>query len=176
MKILPTWHEEPISRECHRELFDCGNAELNAYLKLYARKNHCSGGAKTFLSIDDRDGKTILGYYSLTPASIAYDKTPEVVTRGLARHEVPAFRLCRLAVDQSVQCFGLGGQLLLAAGRRVLRVASEAGGVALLIDAKNDRVAAWYASYGAIPLRDTPHSLILPFTTLHKALIATGKL
>jgi len=24
--------------------------------------------------------------------------------------------------------------------------------------------------------RDTPHSLILPFTTLHKALIATGKL
>ena len=58
----------------------------------------------------------------------------------------------------------------------MLRVASEAGGVALLIDAKNDRVAAWYASYGAIPLRDTPHSLILPFTTLHKALIATGKL
>jgi len=54
MKILPTWHEEPISRECHRELFDCGNAELNAYLKLYARKNHCSGEAQTFLAIDDR--------------------------------------------------------------------------------------------------------------------------
>ncbi len=36
---------------------------------------------------------------------------------------------------------GLGGQLLLAAGRRYLRAAQEIGGVALLIDAKNDTVA-----------------------------------
>jgi GNAT superfamily N-acetyltransferase len=176
MKILPTWHEEPIAKEHNRELFDCGDSDLNAYLKRYARKNHNSGGAKTFLAIDDSQHKTILGYYSLTPASIAYNKTPEIVSRGLARHEVPVFRLCRLAVDKSVQGLGLGGQLLLAAGRRALRVASEAGGVALLIDAKNDHVALWYARYGAIPLINTPHSLLLPFTTIYKALLATGKL
>ncbi|HZU26201.1 MAG TPA: hypothetical protein VFA04_11805 [Bryobacteraceae bacterium] len=46
----------------------------------------------------------------------------------------------------------MGGQLLLAAGRRCLLAAAEVGGIALLIDAKNDGVAKWYATYGAVPL------------------------
>ncbi|MEG6552502.1 GNAT family N-acetyltransferase, partial [Desulfocurvibacter africanus] len=69
-----------------------------------------------------------------------------------------------------------GGQLLLAAGRRCLLAASQAGGVALLIDAKNERAAAWYAGYGAVPLLDAPLSLLMPFKTIQAALMAAGKL
>ena len=58
----------------------------------------------------------------------------------------------------------------MAAGRRCLRVAAEVGGVALLIDAKNARVADWYASYGAVPLLDAPLSLLLPLATISAAL------
>ena len=65
--------------------------------------------------------------------------------------------------------------MLLAAGRRCLRVSAEAGGVALLIDAKNAGVAAWYAGFGAVPLVDAPLSLLLPFGTIHAALAAAGK-
>lgn len=32
--------------------------------------------------------------------------------------------------------------------------AAQAGGVALLIDSKSERVAEWYANYSAIPLLD----------------------
>jgi len=65
---------------------------------------------------------------------------------------------------------------LLAAGRRCLRVAAETGGVALLIDAKNEGGAGWYASYGAVPLQDAPTSLLLPLKTIHAALVAAGKM
>ena len=173
---LPAWHEEPIARTHDRDSFDCGDAALNAYLRQHARKSHEQGGAKTFLAIDNTDGKSILGFYSVSPASVAYERTPELVRRGLARHEVPAFRLARLAVAQSVQSKGLGGQLLLAAGRRCLLAASEVGGVALLIDAKNEQVARWYAGYGAMPLLDAPISLVLPLATIHAALAVAGKL
>jgi len=173
---VPTWHEEPIEKRHDRAGFDCGDGDLNGFLQLHARKSHEKGGAKTFLAIDDTDNTKILGFYSLSPASIAYERTPEIVKRGLARYEVPVFRLGRLAVDKSVQGEGLGGQLLLAAGRRGLYVAAEAGGVALLIDAKNERVANWYASYGAVPLLDAPLSLLLPFKTIHAALAAADKL
>ena len=173
---VPTWHEEAIEKRHDRAGFDCGDGDLNGFLQLHARKSHEKGGAKTFLAIDDTDNTKILGFYSLSPASIAYERTPEIVKRGLARYEVPVFRLGRLAVDQSVQGEGLGGQLLLAAGRRGLYVAAEAGGVALLIDAKNERVANWYASYGAVPLLDAPLSLLLPFKTIHAALAAADKL
>jgi GNAT superfamily N-acetyltransferase len=144
-------------------------------LRRYARKNHDLGGAKTFLAIDNADNTSILGFYSLSPASIEYGRTPEIVRRGLARYDVPAFRLARLAVDRRIQGQGLGGQLLLAAGRRCLLVSAEVGGVALLIDAKNERVAAWYAGYGAVPLADAPLSLMLPLRTIEAALRAAGK-
>lgn len=99
-----------------------------------------------------------------------------MIKHGLARHEVPVFRLGRLAVDVSMQGQGLGGQLLLAARRRCLLVAMQAGGVALLIDAKNERVATWYENYGAVPLLDALLSLLLSFKTIHTALTVAGKL
>ena len=173
--MLPVWHEEPISKSHDRSMFDCGDVALNQFLQLHARQSHEKGGAKTYLAIAD-EAETILGYYTLSPASVAYERTPEVITRGLARHEVPVFRLGRLAVDVSTQGRGLGGQLLVAAGRRCLLVAMQAGGIALLIDAKNQRVASWYESYGAVPLLDTPLSLLLSFKTIHTALTAAGKL
>lgn len=173
---VPAWHEEAIAKTHDRESFDCGDAALNDFLRRHARKSHVQGGAKTFLAIDDADGQRILGFYSVSPASIAFDRTPKLITRGLARHEVPVFRLARLAVARSVQGCGLGGQLLLAAGRRCLLAASQTGGVALLIDAKTERVAEWYAGYGAIPLLDAPLSLLLPFKTIHAALLAFEKI
>ncbi len=167
----PGWREEPIGKHHDRRSFDCGDEALNQYLQKYARKSHEKGGAKTYLAIN-QDDNSILGYYCLSPASIAYARVPNLIKRGLARHEVPAFRLGRLAVDLSAQGQGLGGQLLLAAGRRCLYVAAQAGGVALLIDAKNESVAKWYASYGAIPLLDTEPSLLLPLKTIQAALAA----
>ena len=169
---VAAWHEEPIGRRHNREEFDCGEAALNEFLRRYARKSHELGGAKTFLAVEDADTNAILGFYSLSPASIAYARTPEIIRRGLARYDVPAFRLARLAVDRRVQGLGLGGQLLLAAGRRCLLVSAEVGGVAMLIDAKDERVAAWYAGYGAVPVLDAPLSLLLPLRTIEAALLA----
>ena len=83
---------------------------------------------------------------------------------------MPVFRLGRLAVDRSVHGRGLGGALLLRAADRCIRVAQEVGGVALLIDAKNDRAARWYESYGALAMDDAPLSLVLPLAVAADAL------
>ena len=171
---MTAWHEEPISKKHDREAFDCGDEALNEFLRRYARKSHERGGAKTFLAIGDAD-KSVLGFYSLSPASVDYARAPEIVRRGLARHDVPGFRLERLAVDLRWQGRGIGGQLLLAAGRRCLLAAAEVGGVVLVIDAKNERVAAWYASYGAVPLLDAPSTLLLPLATIQDALKRAGR-
>jgi GNAT superfamily N-acetyltransferase len=170
------WHEEPIGKQHDREAFDCGEEALNQFLRRYARKSHELGGAKTFLAIANADNKTVVGFYSLSPACVDYARTPEVVRRGLARHDVPGFRLARLAVDRKVQRHGLGGQLLLAAGRRCLLAAAEVGGVALVIDAKNERVARWYAGYGAVPMADAPLTLMMPLATMEIALKKAGNL
>lgn len=95
--------------------------------------------------------------------------------KGLARYDVPVFRLKRLAADLTLQGQGLGGRLLLAAGRPCIRAAAEFGGVAILIDAKNDRIAGWYETYGAISLLQAPRSLVLPLAAIEAALKAAGR-
>jgi GNAT superfamily N-acetyltransferase len=162
---VPAWHEEPIARHHHRKAFDCGDALMNQFLQRYARQNHDNGGAKTFLAIEDADNTTILGFYSLAPGSLAYADTPEMARRGLAPHDVPGFRLARIATQVRLHGKGLGGQLLAAAGRRCLRAAAEVGGVILIIDAKNKGAAGWYAAYGAVPLATAPLTLVMSLAT-----------
>lgn len=164
------WTEVAISTQHDRKGFDCGNVELNTYLQRFARQNHTSGGAKCFVAVEPAQPQSVLGYYTLSPGSLEYARTPEIVRRGLGRYEVPVFRLGRLAVARGVQGRGLGGRLLLAAGRRALLVAEHVGGVALLIDAKDERAADWYASHGAMRLLDTPLTLVLPLAMIPKAI------
>ena len=165
-----TWTEAPLDRSHDRAAFDCGEADLDTYLQRYARQNHESGGAKCFVAVPADAPTRILGFYTLSPASLIYARTPAIVSKGLGRYDVPVFRLGRLAVDRAMQGRGLGGALLLRAAERCMRVAQEVGGVALLIDAKNEQAAQWYAGYGALPLLDTPLSLVLPFTIVAGAL------
>jgi GNAT superfamily N-acetyltransferase len=164
------WDEAPIAKRHDRAAFDCGDADLNHYLQKYARQNHESGGAKCFVAAPSNAPERILGFYTLSPASLEYSRTPAVAKKGLARYDVPVFRLGRLAVDNSMQGRGLGGALIIRAADRCIRVAEDVGGVALLIDAKNDRAARWYESYGAMRMDDAPLSLVLPLAVAADAL------
>jgi GNAT superfamily N-acetyltransferase len=163
------WSEVPLDRMHDRAAFDCGDDQLNEYLRRYARQNHESGGAKCFVASRIDAPVRIIGFYTLSPASIEYARVPAMAKKGLARYDVPMFRLGRLAVDQSFQGHGLGGKLLIRAAMRCSRAAQDVGGVAILIDAKNARAAEWYESYGALPLLDAPLSLVLPLATVAKA-------
>jgi GNAT superfamily N-acetyltransferase len=164
------WREEAIGRHHDRSGFDCGVPALNEYLQRFARQNHESGGAKTFVAVRPAVPTVVLGYYTISPGAIAFAKAPATVTRKLGRYDVPVFRLARLAVALSLQGRGLGGDLLLAAGERAIAVARQVGGVALAIDAKDDRAANWYERFGALRLLDDPLKLVLPLDTIRSVL------
>jgi GNAT superfamily N-acetyltransferase len=172
---LAAWREAAIDRRHDRKAFDCGEADLNSFLMQYARQAHENGASKTYVALDAADQRTIFGYYTLSPAHVEFHRVPDIARVGGGRHPVGGFRLARLAVGKAWQGQGLGGQLLVAAARRCIRASAEIGGTALLIDAKNAEVAAWYRLYGAVPLLDSPLSLLLPYEMMRAALRAAGK-
>jgi GNAT superfamily N-acetyltransferase len=164
------WREEPIAKHHNRKHFDCGIAALNEYLDRFARQNHESGGAKTFVAVLPTEPNRVLAYYSISPGAIEFARVPAKLTKKLGRYDVPIFRLGRLAVSRHVQGQGLGADLLLTAGERALAVATEVGGVALAIDAKDEAAGEWYARFGAMPLLDDPLRLVLPLETIENAI------
>ena len=172
---LPDWHEEPIARAHDRKGFDCGQADLNDFLMRYARQAHDGGASKTYVALNSADGKTILGFYTLSPAQVDFENVPaEARPAGAGHHAIGGFRLGRLAVSKSCQGMGLGGELLVAAARRCILVSAQVGGTMLFIDAKDERAANWYKSYGAIKIPKTPLSLVLPYSVISKAMELAG--
>ena len=173
---LPAWREEAIAKSHDRHAFDCGDPALNDFFRRYARPSHEQNASKTFCAIDASTPNRVLGFYTVAPSSVAHEGVPASMTKGLARHEISGFKLARIATDVSVRGHGLGGQLLAAAALRCLRIASEAGGVLLIIDAKGERAAQWYASYGALPLENQPLTLVMPLATFAADLQKKGLL
>lgn len=173
---VPKWHEEPIAKAHERKTFNCGDTQMNDFLLRYARQSHEQNASKTFCAIDDAIPNKILGFYTITPSAVSHDDGPAAMTKGLARHEIGGFKLARIATDIAVAGQGLGGGLLSAAILRCLRLADAGGGILLIIDAKNERAARWYAGYGAEPLRDKPLSLIMPLTIFTADFRAKGLL
>jgi GNAT superfamily N-acetyltransferase len=157
------------------ESFDCGSPALNEYLHRYARQNHESGGAKTFVAVPSAKATQVLGYYSISPGAIEFARVRAELTKKLGRYNVPVFRLGRLAVSLSMQGRGLGSDLLLAAGERALAVAGEVGGIALAIDAANEKATIWYERFGAMPLLDDPLKLVLPLSVIADVIAPGGK-
>lgn len=172
----PFRHEEPIAKRHDRASFDCGDAQMNDFLRRFARQSHDQNAAKTFCAIDDAASDRILGFYTIAPSAVVHETVPEAMTRGLARHEVSGFKLARLATDRTVAGQGLGGQMLAAAALRCLRLAGEGGGILLIIDAKNERAARWYAGYGAESLQGQDLTLVMPLATFATDLRAKGLL
>lgn len=173
---VPKWREEAIAKSHDRQGFDCGDEAMNDFLRRYARQSHEQNASKTFCAIDEAMPNRVLGFYTITPSAVAHEEVPPAMKKGFAQHEVAGFKLARIAVDQSVAGQGLGGQLLVAVALRCLRISAEAGGVLLIIDAKNDRAVDWYASYGAEPLPSRPLTLVIPLATFAGDLRARGLL
>ena len=103
----------------------------------------------------------IAAYYTLASASVLLADLPETLAKKLPRYpSVPAVRMGRLAVDQAFKGQGLGAALLADALRRA--VTAEIAAYALVVDAKDETAARFYAHHGFIALPEQPLFLFIP--------------
>ena len=84
MSHLLDWREEALARHHNRTDFNCGVTALNEYLRRYARQNHESGGAKTFVAVAPETPTILLGYYTISPGAVAFTKAPAALTSSVA--------------------------------------------------------------------------------------------
>jgi GNAT superfamily N-acetyltransferase len=138
--------------------FNCGSAALNTYLQRFALSNQSAGGAQTYAAI--LDGR-VIGYYSLSTASVEYEAATERMKKGLAHHPIPVLLIARLAVDRAWQGKGLGAGLLLDSLRRVLSAADIVGIRAVLVHAKDDAARRFYEHFEFDPSPVDPLHLFL---------------
>lgn len=143
-----------------RAAFDCGAPTLNTYLAKQASQDEKRRVSACYVAVEIATAK-LVGYYTLSAAHIDLSALPAPLSKKLPRYpSVPVIRLGRLAVALAFRNHGLGAALLWDAMERAASV--EIGAFALLVDAKNELAARFYARHGFTAFADTPLLLFRP--------------
>lgn len=149
---------EKLTQAHEVDSFDCGQAELNRFLKHQAWVSQQANSARTYV-LAERG--VVRGYFSLAAGSVAHESASTRVRKGQARHAIPVILLARLAVDRALQGQGVGAALLKDALLRTAAAAETIGARALLVHAKDERARGFYEHFGFEPSPSDPLHLML---------------
>jgi len=155
---------EPLGAH-DRAAFLCGIEALDRYIQKQASQDVKKKAAVVYVAT--RDGKTILGYYTLSQYSIQLDQIPIEISRGFPKYPtLPATLLGRLARHSSTKGHGLGELLLLDAVYRALKMSEHVASAAIITDAKDQKAVDFYKKYGFVELPKTERRLFLPMASV----------
>ncbi len=153
---------EPLGKH-DRAAFSCGVAALDDWFRLRAGQDEKRNVARVFVAIDDQHG--IVGFYSLSSFTLAITDLPPVHVKRLPRYDViPAALIGRLARDARVRGEGVGDILLADAVRRVVSTSRSLAVFAIVVEATDEKAAAFYRDFGFAPFPSRPLRLFMPMT------------
>lgn len=156
----------PLASSHDLSTFDCGNDALNSWLRRHALRNQESRAARCFVvAVRDR----VVGYYALAAGSVVQAEATGKIRRNMPE-SVPMALLGRLAVDKSAQGFGVGAGLLQDALLRVVQASDHLGIRGVLVDAIDDKAAAFYMKFGFRPSGALPLKLMVTLSEIERCL------
>ena len=140
-----------------RKAFASGSPELDDYLRTRASQDMRRRVSSSFVAVDD--DKIVAGFYTIAATSLVLDGLSVDHAIRLPRYPaIPAVLLGQLAVALTHQGKRLGGALVADALLRATR--SEVMAYAMVVDAKDEPAARFYAHLGFEWLGDDKRRLI----------------
>lgn len=169
--VLAPEYIAPLEKVHDRKSFDCGNEDLNRYLREQARQDAEKRVAAPFV-LTRPGSPAILGFYTLSASIIPVQELPPDLMKQLPRYgQLPVTLLGRLAVDRTVGGQGVGEFLLADALRRSLEGAQQIAAMAVIVDAKDEHVESFYRHFDFLPFQQTPLRLFLPMAQIAKLFV-----
>jgi GNAT superfamily N-acetyltransferase len=151
---------EKLASHHHAHDFKCGKNSLDLFIRKYAPVNQRADSSQTYIvHVDD----VVMGYYSLVFSSVRLEDSPDSIRAAMpTNYPVPVMLFARFAVDRKIQGRGIGTALLKDAFLRTVE-ASEIGGLAaILVDALDDKMVAFYRNYGFKECPAVQRKLMIP--------------
>ena len=137
--------------------FQCGEPELDDWLKRRALNNEASGASRTYVVCI---GPRVVGYYALANGASAHTDAPGRVKRNMP-NPIPVMVIGRLAIDLKFQGRGIGSALLRDAVLRTVHAAKIAGIRAILVHAINESAKRFYQKLGFTASPTNPMTLMI---------------
>jgi len=164
--VMKLGSPELMARRHQVDDFECGDAQLNDWLRQRALASQLGRRRCTYVVSDDEG--LVRGYYTLSAGGVSF-----AVNSGKSRRSmpdpVPVMVLVRLAIDQEARDEDLAVSLLKDAVTRVDALAQHAGVRAMLVNALDDGARKFYERHGFQPSPSIPEVLTLQVPTSVKS-------
>jgi GNAT superfamily N-acetyltransferase len=157
---------EPFAGRHDRQSFRCGETSLDRYIQRQASQDVRRRLSRVFVATGSDNSATILGFYTLSAASVEARTLPPELTRKLPKYPLPAALIGRLAVDKRYQRQNLGKYLLMDALARILSASSSIAVYAVVVDAIDEQAECFYEKYGFQKLPGLARRLFIPLKTI----------
>ena len=161
----PKFRLERLDDHHRRASFRCSREPaLESYLRDDARafRENARSVAAVHVLLDVEADHAIAGFFTLSNTSVIPAALPKSIQRKLPRYEHwPATLLGRMARHDHYAEHDLGTILLGLAFEQHLHVAERSASLAMIVDAKNPRLATWYTERGFIPFPDQTNKLFV---------------
>ncbi len=135
-----------------RDSFDCGEPELNTFIKTHAAKHMQAGISRTMVLPSSQallNGKyAICAFYTVAPSTISRETLPANLAKKLPHYPIPVFLLAQLAVHKEFHGQGLGKISLVRALKYLWEVNRYMKAYAVIVDCLTDNAQAFYTHYG----------------------------
>jgi GNAT superfamily N-acetyltransferase len=154
-----------------RDSFDCGDEEINNYLKNLVETADEAGFSRTFLMISESGEANVYGFYTLSASIIPVKELPDEY-RQILPFPIPALLIGQFAIDKVWQGQGISRKLLADAYRRICLLFEQEiiGFQAIRVDPRNDVAKRFWLKQGFVPFKKNTRSLFLPVKTLLREL------
>ena len=150
----------PINSEIDCSAFDCGDQAVNASLRQLISEPGKTESSPVIAAVNERN--IINGFYSLTASNIEFAEVPENLADRISTYPIPTVIIDTIAVHRTMQGKGIGARLLIDALQRIHNAVNDIDIMVVMVDAKNERLRAFYLHYGFIPLTGSGSRLFLP--------------
>lgn len=150
---------EPLQRSHPRRGFDCGQDQVNDWVRSKAFQHQEKRLSVTKTLLDPQGA--IAGFYTLATGQVDFGDLPAEFVRQLPRRALPVAVLAWLGVSQSHQGQKLGDLLFAQALRDCYEAGQTFAFVAVIIDCVNDRAKTFYQRWDFKELPGNPYRLYL---------------
>ncbi len=145
--------------------FDCGDEEINKFIKEKAILCEKENFAKTFLMVDKKT-QDLMGFYTLSSSNIGLQDIPDEFRVGNLPFPVPAVLIGQFAIAKFYQGKGLSHELLADAYIKIKHHYDQdlIAFRAIRVDTTNEKAKNFWLNKGFIPFKKNSKSLFIPIS------------